>query len=456
MDKEKNRHIILFVDDEEAILKSLARLFRRHGYTILTASGGEEALTLIGEQEKKISVIISDQKMPKMNGAAFLEKAKQICPDAIRFLLTGYSEMGAIVDAVNRGEIHRYLTKPWNDDELIMQVKTALDHYDLIEENKKLMLLTRKQNKQLFEFGRTMEKKIEERSLEIVEQNKKLEFLNKELELGLLNTIRAFGALTEMVNPYMKGHGKRVSSLAVELARKYGLPEEEVTQIEIAAILHDIGTIGFANELIEKYNDNRCSKEEMDLYRSHPVEGQSILSFINRLDEVGLLIRHHHEQYDGKGYPDGLIETEIPLGARFIAISDVYDRIIKGSNKKKTSYLEKYLSGRNISREHFSEDELLQQAALFHFKQNSFTKYDPDIVKLFMDVLKDRGVNFAQEKQVAFEVLEPGMVITRAIYTPKGRFILPQNTELTEDLLKKLNIILENNEIPDAFFIIAK
>lgn len=453
---EEVKHSILFVDDEPAILKSLIRLFRKQGYSLLTASGGEEALALLEQEGGKISVILSDQKMPGMNGAAFLEKAKRICPDAIRILLTGYSEMDAIVDAVNKGEIHRYMTKPWNDDELVMQVKTAVEQYGLIEENKRLMALTRKQNKQLFEFGRAMEKKIEERSQEIVEKNKELEFLNKELEFGLLNTIRAFAALTEMVNPHMKGHGKRVSSLAVDIARKYDLSEDEITQIEIAAILHDIGTIGFSSELIVKHSENRCSKQEMDLYRSHPVEGQNILAFINRLDEVGLLIRHHHERYDGKGYPDNLLETEIPLGSRIIAVSDIYDRLTAFSHKKNDAHLNEFLSERNITRDMLSQEELIQQATLFHIKQNAFSKYDPDIVKIFMDVLKERGINLAREKQVTFEELEPGMCLTRSIYSTSGRFILPHKTELSDSILSKLKIILENNDIPNAFFIVAK
>ncbi len=108
----KYKHKLLLVDDEESITKALHRIFRREGYEIYTASSGQKGLEVLKEDKKPFSLIISDQRMPGMTGAQFLEKAKKIFPNAIRILLTGYSDMDAIVDAINKGEIHRYLTKP--------------------------------------------------------------------------------------------------------------------------------------------------------------------------------------------------------------------------------------------------------------------------------------------------------------------------------------------------------
>ena len=450
-------HTVLFVDDEEAILKALSRLFRRKGYTILTAQGGHEALALLEKKEHTVSLIVSDQKMPGMNGAAFLERARVFCPEAMRFLLTGYSDMDAIVDAVNKGEIHRYLTKPWNDDDLVLQVKWGLEQYDLVQENKKLLALTRKQNKQLYDFAKTLEGRVAERTLEISGKNKELEYLNKELELNLLNTVRAFAALTEMHTVHLKGHGKRVSSLSVDIARKMDLPEDEITRIEIAAILHDIGTIGFPSDLLEKYRDHRCSKEEAGLYMRHATEGQNILAFINRLDDVGLLIRHHHERYDGKGYPDQLFEQDIPLGARIIAVANAYDRVtVVDRTGKKDSQLERILSDMAVAKECYTGDELVQQAGMLYIKKQVFTEFDPDIVKVFLEVLSDQGISIARERQMVFSELAPGMVLSRPVYSTRGRFILPHKTELTDNMIAKLKVIFENHEIPDVFFISSK
>lgn len=453
---ENVQYGILFVDDEDAILKSLARLFRKEGYRIMTAIGGVKGLELLENDGENVAVIVSDQKMPGMNGAQFLEKAKAICPDALRILLTGYSDMEAIVSAVNKGEIHRYMTKPWNDNDLIIQVRKAVEQYALIEENKRLMQTIKRQNKQLYDFGKNMEKRIEERSREIMEKSKTLEYLNKELEIGFYNTIRAFASLIEMAHPNMSGHGKRVSDLSVGIAQKMGLGDEETKTIEIAAILHDIGTLAYSQELMEKYSRERCSPEEMAQYKMHPVEGQSILSFVNRLDTVGLLIRHHHERYDGKGYPDSLFENEIPLGSRIIAVADKYDRLSSMSIAKKTTYIDNFLRDRNITRDMLSDEELIQQSALHYVKQNSFIRFDPEVVKLLMVVLRDKGINLAREKKVMFDELEAGMCLTRSLYTNNGRFVLPYKTELTKELLMKIKIILENSEISNAFYIVSK
>ena len=140
----KYKHTIFLVDDDAFIIKALNRLFRKDGYTLLTASSGQEGLKLLKKVEKPVSSLISDQWMPGMTGVQFLEKAKKIFPDAIRFLLTGHSDMDAIVDAVNKGEIHRYLTKPWNDDDLTLQVRQSLEQYELRLENKRLLTPKRK------------------------------------------------------------------------------------------------------------------------------------------------------------------------------------------------------------------------------------------------------------------------------------------------------------------------
>ena len=127
----KYKHTILVVDDEKSITESLQRLFRKDRHQILMASNGQEGLELLQKREKPVSLIISDQRMPGMNGAQFLEKSKKISPETIRFLLTGYSDMDAIVAAINKGEIHRYLTKPWNDHDLMLHVRQSLEHYEL-------------------------------------------------------------------------------------------------------------------------------------------------------------------------------------------------------------------------------------------------------------------------------------------------------------------------------------
>jgi response regulator RpfG family c-di-GMP phosphodiesterase len=244
--------------------------------------------------------------------------------------------------------------------------------------------------------------------------------------------------------------------MASDMAKKMGMGEDEVTQVEIAGILHDIGTIGFPMDLIEKRMEDRCSREEAEQYKRHSEEGQNIIAFINRLDTVGILIRHHHERYDGKGYPDRLLEGEIPPGSRIISVADRYDRIMIRKFKKNDPFLENYIKGSTLNISHFSEEELVQQAAIHHIKQNVFIEFDPDVVKAFLGVLDDKGINPARERSLTFPELETGMILTRPVYTSSGRFLLPGNTTLSETVLTKLKTYYDNNEAPALFFTMVR
>lgn len=448
----KYKHTIMVVDDEASILKSVQRLLRKGGYQILTAGSGSQGLDLLKTAGQPVSLIISDQRMPEMNGSQFLEKAKKIFPDAIRFLLTGYSDMEAIVDAINKGGIHRYLTKPWNDDDLVLQVHQSLEQYELILENRRLLALTHKQNKELNQLNRQLEEKVQQRSREIIAKNKKLSQLNKELESNLFNTVRAFVSLTEMQAPSLAGHGRRVSHLAHEIAQLLELPENEVVHIEIAALLHDVGKIGLSKKLVEDKANNWTS-EEKALFQSHPEEGQNIVRFIKNLDHVGLMIRSHHEHYDGSGYPDKLSEETIPLGARIIAVADAYDKIVNLKTNAK-SCINEYLKEQKTAPNLLSEDELLLQAALHHLRQFGFTRYDPDIIKVFLDYIKGKTSPSYKEKAITVKDLKAGMVLTRPLYTQKGRFLLPYNTAVTTQHVERLNIIHDNDPINEAVYIL--
>jgi len=134
---------ILLVDDEKSILNSIIRLFLNEKYEILTAASGKEALQIM--EENDVSLIISDHRMPEMTGVEFLSLAKDIAPDAIRIMLTGYADLEASINAINEGEVYRFITKPWNDEELLITVKRALEHRELILQNRRLTKTVKKQ-----------------------------------------------------------------------------------------------------------------------------------------------------------------------------------------------------------------------------------------------------------------------------------------------------------------------
>ena len=156
---------MLFVDDEPGILSSLRRLFRPHGYRILVAESG--ALGLAELEKTPVDLVISDMRMPEMDGATFLKAVRQRWPDTVRILLTGYADVTSTVAAINEGEIYRYVSKPWDDNEIVKTVREALEGYQLKMENRRLTALTQSQNEELKGLNASLEQKVAERTAEL-------------------------------------------------------------------------------------------------------------------------------------------------------------------------------------------------------------------------------------------------------------------------------------------------
>ena len=301
-----NNHVILLVDDEEAITRSLRRLFRKEGYLILSAPSGAVGLDMLDRLDYPVSLIISDQRMPEMSGAEFLARSREKAPDAIRFLLTGYSDMNAVIEAVNQGEIHRYLTKPWNDGELVAQVRQGLAHVDLIRENKRLDLLARKQNKELQTLNRNLEKRVDERT-------NALHAKSLQLESHLKNTVRVLTSLVETLNPGLGRYMQRTARLARRVGSEFDMAPATLEQLEIAGLVHDIGLLGFSDDVLH-INEDRLKGDDFKRFSQHPVIAAISFEALDSLSGVGEIILHHHEWINGNGFPNGLKKKDIPPG----------------------------------------------------------------------------------------------------------------------------------------------
>lgn len=176
----ENRHTVLCVDDEKNILRSLKRLLRKEDYRLLTASSGEEGLKVL--EKNDVHMVISDQRMPKMSGTEFLAALKTKYPDVIRIILSGYTEVDSITESINKGHIYKFLLKPWNDQNLKLEIKQALEQYDLIQANKKLDERVIQQNNELKEINENLEKLVQARTKTLEIQNQALELSRAILE----------------------------------------------------------------------------------------------------------------------------------------------------------------------------------------------------------------------------------------------------------------------------------
>ena len=394
----------------------MQRVFHREGYNILTASSGKEGLEKIAQN--KVDLILSDHKMPQMTGVEFLKEAKKVSPDTVRIILTGYADVQAAMDAINQGEVYRFITKPWDDQDLKLTVKRALQQRDLVLENRRLNELTRKQNEELKELNRDLEKRVQERTKEIRRKNEELSKLYTDLEKNFLDSIRVFASLVELRDSYIGSHSKRVAAFSRSIAEKWGLDEKEVLDVEIAAILHDIGKIGIPDKVLAKSYEE-MGQEERRVYEQHPIIGQASIQIIDNLQEVGVLIRHHHESWDGTGYPDGLKEDGIPLGSRIISAVDAYDTML---NRRR--YTQRVTRFQVIER----------------LKKGRGVKFDPEVVNIFLELLEVKEVKAKKrvELRIALDQLEEGMVLARDLYTSKGILLIPKDEVIREAHIDKI------------------
>ncbi|WP_353091962.1 HD domain-containing phosphohydrolase [Methylibium sp.] len=311
---------LLAVDDEPNILAALRRLFRATGWRILTAAHAEEALALLATEP--VDAVLSDMRMPGMDGVQFLERVSRGWPRTARLLLTGQADLGSTIAAINRGRLHRYITKPWNDDELVLTLRQVAQGQQLEAEKQALERLTQQQNDELKTLNSSLEIRVASRTEELAAANHRL-------KRNYLTSIKAFTALIELRGSAQVGHARQVADLTRRIAQAMTLDADTAHDLPIAALLHDIGQIGLSDAVLAR-PVNRLDSDELRRYRLHPVLGEQALLASDDMQGVAPLIRAHHERWDGLGFPDGLRGAAIPLGARILAVADTFEDLRSG------------------------------------------------------------------------------------------------------------------------------
>jgi response regulator RpfG family c-di-GMP phosphodiesterase len=405
---------ILFVDDEENVLRSLKRLFMSEDYTVLTALSGPDGLAVLKEVE--VPVIVSDQRMPVMTGAEFLEKSRELSPDSVRIILTGYADVEAAIGAINRGGAYRYVSKPWNDNELLLVIKDAFDKYRLVKENKYLTKLTIQQNDELKKWSTELEFYVQQHTIELTNQNKELKKLNAKLKNNVSEVLGSLSGLIELRNRSMRNHSNNVALLSKSIAEEIGLTSLETETIAVGAQLHDIGKIG-APDIILIKNIDELSSDEMAEYVKHPIRGQAAIDGIEDFRGPGILVRHHHEWYNGKGFPDGLKGENIPIGARIISIADSLDRTLQGEMRS-------------------IDTALIQIKSMLasQFDAALYASLEKAARKLFSSIIRNDIV----EIELNTKDLSPGMILSRDVSTGTGLLLLRKGTVLNEKNIETL------------------
>lgn len=308
-----NPNEILIVDDEPLIRSILVRKLSKSGYIPTPAENAFEALSLM--REKPCPLVVSDIMMPGMDGIELLKRLRSMYPDTAVIMITAVSNVNIAIEALREGA-YDYLIKPFNLEEIVLSVRNALEKRRLILEN-------RLYQEHLEEIVKAQTGEI--RGLLYKEQQKTSE-LNKALEEVQITynaTLDALSIALDYRDNETEGHSQRVVRYSLQIGKMLGLNKHETEILARGTLLHDIGKIGVPDSVLWK--PGKLTEEEWVEMRRHVEYGYRMLQHIPFLKDAALMVFHHHERYDGTGYPQGLKGDHIVIGARIFAIADTYD-----------------------------------------------------------------------------------------------------------------------------------
>jgi response regulator RpfG family c-di-GMP phosphodiesterase len=322
------KYKILIVDDEPANIRLLERLFRRT-YQVISASSGAEALELLGQHD--VALIISDQRMPGMTGIEFLKRASQMRPATVRIILTGYTDVNALVEAINSGVIYKYVAKPWVNEELEQTVARGLQHY---EANK----------------GQH----------ELQQHSERLSAQLQEIVQGFVNLITE---TLDLKDKYARNHAGRTGDYATAIGQSLHLETEEIEQLSVAAYLHETGRLGIPDHILAK--ESSLTEEEQKVVEHSFESAARLLSAIPEINKVALTLRYQNENYDGSGFPEQLQGDQIPLHSRILSVANAYD---------------------SMTSPRLSQKPLTVLQAIDQLRSQSGKRFDPKVVESFCKI----------------------------------------------------------------------
>lgn len=407
---------LLFVDDEKNILVSLRRLFRKEGYELFLAESGAEGLEII--KKEAIDLIVSDMRMPNMDGAEFLSQAKEIRRNIPSILLTGFSDQESTIRAINEGKISAYVSKPWEDNDIKLKVSSLLKISHLEKEKERLLLLTHKQNKQLRDWNKNLAEKVDARVRELKQAECMLDKAYEELSGSYDAVVKLLAHAISARENMLSRDYPDLPMLAEGLAKRAELSDYMVKQIYYSSLLFELGKLALPEKLLETPLE-LLEVEEFEQLMSYPEIGASVLNDISNFRDTARIIEHHYEYLDGSGAPDALESEEIPIGCKVLSIVKDYFLL---------------QSGRLDGIKYTAKD------ARNYLLGHKGKLYDRILVELFVELSKRREDDneITEEHMVSGKQLQKGMVLSRDCTNEKGLLLLNRGIKLTEEMIARL------------------
>ena len=395
---------LLIVDDEPRVLVALKEVLERQQFHVVTTTDARRGIDLL--EQRSFGVVISDQMMPVMSGMDFLVECQRIQPDATRVLVTAAISLPTLVEAINKGEIYRFLAKPWLREELIVTVQNAVNRYELIVQNRRLLDQGTDLNRQLTHANASLADQIS--ALEA--QRRALDKANQELARRYDLSLDLCSRILATYDPYLAGQTQTIVAIATQMATSKHLTAEEGEVLKTSARLCDLGLIGVSREVFRTFRSDpdRLTERELAGIHNHPIYSQTLVTHLDGRHQVGETIRAHHERFDGTGYPDGLTRGAIPWTARCLAVAVCY-----------------------------VESGLPSEKALELLDAQSGKALDPEAVRLFRTTTQLQPLP-RSVREVMLEDLKPGMVLAGGLYSPHGLLLVSEDQSLNSGTIAKI------------------
>lgn len=326
------KYRILAVDDETGILDSLNVFLTKSGYSFEGVSDPMEAIEKV--KNEHFDLMLLDFIMTPIHGDQVVEEIRKFNKELYILLLTGHKDLAPPLETIRRLDIQGYCEKSDRFDQLLLLIESGIKAISQMQEIKEI--------------------------------NAKLKSTYEELEKAYLESIETLRYTVEAKDTYTRGHSDRVSEYSYLIGKYLNLPEEELKRLKLGGLFHDIGKIGVPDSILLK--TERLTDDEYSEIKNHPAIGAHILSNATMFQDIIPIVKHHHERYDGKGYPGKLQGEDIPYLARIAAIADTYDAMTS-----KRAY----------------RDPLSIDIVKAEFEKNSGTQFDPKLVPVFLDILNN-------------------------------------------------------------------
>lgn len=409
---------VLLVDAQDTILQRLRQLLSPHPYTLYFARDAAEALRIMACED--INLVVSAAHLPQMDGPTLLARIHQHYPATTRILLTGNPDLQLLAKAINEGEIYRYLSKPWDDRELLLTLRQALEHQHSERERQRLEVLAQQQNSELKALNVELEKRVAARTAELQQTADMLDLAYEELKHSYATGAELFSLLVNQRLPPDKQTNRRIIELVRAYCKIQGIDAATQRDLGMAAALHNIGKLSWSDSMMITPAD-LLHHAERERYRAYPAQSESLLMTLEPVQDAARLIRHHQEHWDGSGFPDHLKGEAIPLGSRLLKLAVDFIELQCGL----------------VLERHMNSDE-----ALVFLRKYAGRLYDPELVEGFIQVcsvyLSDVTLGDPSVKVLSTRELAAGMILARNLNADNGMLLLNAGKVLSVPLVDKL------------------